>query len=54
MMSDSDYAKRTLRKLDIYSKNGIVPGVTLLCFFEYNDSRFDPAAFENEMIARFL
>lgn len=54
MMSDSDYLKDNLKKIQWYMESGIFPGERLIPFFESEEVPFDFNGFENTLRKLFL
>ena len=46
MMDDQDYANKCVRKINLYIRNGILPGEDLILFFETASTPLDTIAFD--------
>ena len=42
LYDDGDYMKRALEKMQVYSANGLIPTVNLICTYETADAPLDP------------
>ena len=53
MMSDPEYARKAVWKIQFYQRHGFFPGDNLICTFETRDQPLDPGLVR-QMIDRFL
>ena len=53
MMDDAAYAQKTIKKIELYEKNGIFPGERLILTFETGQTTLNNEIIE-AMIKRYL
>ena len=53
-IDDEEYAHKAYRKLEIYTRNGIIPSDNLIMTFETREMQLDPAIVEKVVRETFL